>query len=79
MYLHYFDNIISGLVEIHSRNHVHRDIKPGNVFIAIVRKNKQELKRIARLGDFGTVRVVDTKRESSLTKETGTPLYMSPE
>ena len=59
VYLHYFNNIINALVEIHSRGHIHRDLKPGNVFIQIIRKNNNEIKRVARVGDFGTVRTVE--------------------
>ena len=37
LYLSLFSGIISGLAEIHSRSHLHRDVKPANVFVAFVK------------------------------------------
>lgn len=58
-YLRFVSDIIGGLAEIHSRKHLHRDIKPGNIFIALI-KHKDGVKQVARLGDFGLTRDLDT-------------------
>jgi len=50
---------------------MHRDLKPDNVFIAVILPSQH----VAKLGDFGLLRDDD----QSKTKGVGTPLYMSPE
>jgi tRNA A-37 threonylcarbamoyl transferase component Bud32 len=64
------DQVSAGLAYAHARKVIHRDVKPGNIFVA--------KDRIAKLGDFGLARVV---REVSnrRTEVRGTPLYMAPE
>lgn len=49
---------------------LHRDVKPSNIFI--------DAAGVARLGDFGLARTLPNSR-NTLTGETGTYLYMSPE
>eukprot|EP00916_Digyalum_oweni_P004570 GHVL01008066.1.p1 GENE.GHVL01008066.1~~GHVL01008066.1.p1 ORF type:complete len:780 (+),score=155.61 GHVL01008066.1:94-2433(+) len=67
-----FSQIVQALHECHTRNAkiLHRDLKPGNVFLD---SNYQ-----VKLGDFGLARVLS---ENSLFANTtvGTPYYMSPE
>ncbi|CAD7696150.1 unnamed protein product [Ostreobium quekettii] len=50
---------------------LHRDLKPTNVFI--------DGSGHARIGDFGLARRLPTTDRSTLTTETGTYIYMSPE
>lgn len=50
---------------------VHRDLKPSNIFL--------DEGRNARIGDFGLARRMNPEGISSLTGETGTYVYMSPE
>eukprot|EP00210_Caulerpa_lentillifera_P006312 g6029.t1 len=50
---------------------VHRDLKPSNVFL--------DGGGVARIGDFGLARRLNPEGRSSLTGETGTYFYMSPE
>jgi len=54
----------------HSRNVIHRDIKPGNILIAGDGRVK--------LMDFGISKVLETGAEG-LTQAKGTPQYMPPE
>jgi tRNA A-37 threonylcarbamoyl transferase component Bud32 len=75
-----FVHITSGIGRAHALGVVHRDLKPGNIFIA--REGEQEL---VKLVDFGIAKVdpealqisqvIGTQRGALL----GTPQYMSPE
>ncbi|WUI01453.1 serine/threonine protein kinase [Spirillospora sp. NBC_00431] len=60
--------LAEGLMAIHDRNVVHRDLKPGNVLLA------QDGPRII---DFGIARALDAT--SQTTSVVGTPGFMSPE
>lgn len=65
--------IVSGLAAIHANGLVHRDIKPGNIWIEAPRGNVKIL-------DFGLV--LPVKEDARLTSTgitVGTPAYMSPE
>jgi len=64
------DQLCAGLTYAHARKVIHRDIKPGNIFIAH--------DDTVKLGDFGLARVM---REVTIrkTEVRGTPLYMAPE
>ncbi|MEZ4224452.1 MAG: serine/threonine-protein kinase [Polyangiaceae bacterium] len=66
----------SGLAEAHARGLVHRDLKPGNLFLA---KRLDGSSRVKVL-DFGIAK--STKSRSNLTGASvflGSPRYMSPE
>ncbi|CAK6434915.1 unnamed protein product [Pipistrellus nathusii] len=67
--LELFKQIVTGVDYIHSEGLIHRDLKPGNIFLV----DTQQIK----IGDFGlvTFQEYDKKR----TKEKGTQYYMSPE
>eukprot|EP00794_Sanderia_malayensis_P009495 gene9495-10487_t len=66
--------LLRGLKYIHSANVVHRDIKPGNLFL-----NTDDLS--LKIGDFGLSRIVDQKYEHSghLTELVTTRYYRAPE
>lgn len=68
-YLEVISGILSGLASIHASGHVHRDIKPGNVFMHGT---------TAKIGDFGSIaRIPDGKDEVSASQHA--MLYRPPE
>ncbi|MFA1538475.1 serine/threonine-protein kinase [Actinomadura monticuli] len=62
--------LAEGLLAIHERGVVHRDLKPGNVLLA------QDGPRII---DFGIARALDATSQTTRTSVVGTPGFMSPE
>jgi len=76
--IHFLRQICLGLREAHSIGLVHRDIKPGNVFVA----RRGGMHDVVKLLDFGLVKPVAEICSERLTQDgalSGTPLFMSPE
>ncbi len=74
-----FLELLDGLAAAHSKGIVHRDIKPGNIMLAMGEDGVH-----VKLLDFGIAKLLDEDDHTvqSLTKTgeaLGTPLYMSPE
>lgn len=67
--LELFEQITTGVDYIHSKALIHRDLKPGNIFLV----DEKHIK----IGDFSLV--TDLENDGNRTKRTGTLLYMSPE
>ena len=71
-------SVLRSLAEAHDVGLVHRDLKPGNIFICEVRGEKDFVKLL----DFGIAKSTGDDVEADLTKPgfaVGTPKYMSPE
>lgn len=76
--IHLLRQACQGLREAHAIGLIHRDIKPGNVFVA----QRGGLYDVVKVLDFGLVKPVTESPSARLTQEgsiSGTPLYMSPE
>ncbi|KAM8858712.1 uncharacterized protein AB9W97_019141 [Spinachia spinachia] len=66
--------IVSGVEYIHSKKHIHRDLKPDNILFGLDGEVK--------IGDFGLVTRDDDDADSALMErswEKGTNTYMAPE
>jgi serine/threonine-protein kinase len=71
--LRLLEQVLSALEAAHAAGVIHRDLKPGNVFLQKLADGKD----FARLLDFGLSRSVDSSgRGSGIV---GTPTYMAPE
>lgn len=74
--------VIEALAEAHSREIIHRDIKPGNIMITARQQVKVLDFGLAKFVGSGGVEQSDARHESMLSgsgERPGTPPYMSPE
>ena len=70
--------VLKSLSEAHAAGLVHRDLKPGNIFLLNVHGETDFVKLI----DFGIAKSIEPGEEEDLTRTglaIGTPKYMSPE
>jgi eukaryotic-like serine/threonine-protein kinase len=73
----YLLQLLLGLAFVHERGLVHRDIKPGNLFV----EQSAQGERI-KLLDFGLAKLLEQSPDSAVTlsgEVFGTPAYMPPE
>jgi serine/threonine-protein kinase len=69
---------IAALAEAHDVGVIHRDLKPGNLFLAVDRRGRSEV----RVLDFGIAKAVDDHDREHLTNVgvvIGTAFYLAPE
>ena len=76
--IYLFRQVCAGLGEAHRLGLVHRDLKPGNLFLA-VRGGEAD---VAKVLDFGLVKLTRDPGAVEFSSEmtvSGTPMYMAPE
>jgi serine/threonine-protein kinase len=71
------DDVLRGLIDAHAAGVVHRDLKPGNIFLERVQGGRER----AKVLDFGVCKidVVDHDRLTNAGESLGTVAYMAPE
>ena len=76
--LHLMTQVCAALAEAHRHGVVHRDLKPGNIFVATVAGQADFIKLL----DFGLAKLTLEPDDAALTQDgsvLGTPSYMAPE
>ncbi len=68
-----------GLTYAHSKNVIHRDLKPGNLMLALPLGGELSNRDVIKITDFGISRVVADSTMRQTGKRSGTLPYMSPE
>ena len=70
--------LLEGLAFVHERELVHRDVKPGNIFL----ERREQGRDRVKLLDFGLAKLLAPSTDAAITRTgdiLGTPAYMAPE
>lgn len=76
--VHILMQVCGSLSEAHARGIVHRDVKPGNIFLT----DRGGMHDFVKVLDFGMSKKVESRADPSLTQPGivfGTPFYIAPE
>ncbi len=79
---HWMLQALEGIAAAHALGFVHRDLKPGNLFLAETTSDKGTKETTLKVLDFGMAKVRQSLDLTPLTKTGtifGSPAYMSPE
>jgi serine/threonine-protein kinase len=75
--VHIGSQVLAALEVAHAASVIHRDIKPGNVFVEVA----QGVEPTAKVLDFGLAKIFEgsSSIRTTIGRALGTPAYMSPE
>jgi hypothetical protein len=71
--------VLQALQHAHDRGIIHRDVKPGNIWLTEAPSTGSGQAQTAKLGDFGLAMAVDLSRVTQSGMMLGTVAYMPPE